>query len=127
MSIAAQIALLIAALAGLGSLWGLAAPDSLMLIIDRFASRKGLVFAVVLRLALAAALWFSSTESRAPWLLQGLAILALTAALGLPFLGVERFKAFLGWWRTKSSRFVRGACVFGIAFSAAVLWALVPG
>ena len=127
MSVSAQIAMLIAGLAGLGSLLGLAAPDSLMLIIDRFASRKGLALAVSLRLVLATALWFAAAESRAPWLLQGLAVLALLAALGLPLMGLERFKAFLRWWQAQSSRLVRVACVFGIAFSAAVVWSLVPG
>lgn len=127
MSVAAQLALLIAALTSLGSLFGLVAPSSLLLIVDRFASRKGLALAVGLRLVLALALWFAAAESRAPLLLQGLAALALLAAVLLPFLGVERFQAFLRWWSTKPRSFIRGACVFGLAFGATLFWALLPG
>lgn len=126
MPIAVELSGLFAVFIVLMCVWGVLAPARITILVNRFASQGGLWLAVGLRLAIGVALWFAAPHSRAPMLLQALAILAVAAAVLLPFLGLARFKALIGWWAKMNPATQRLWCLVGVAFGGAILWALLP-
>jgi uncharacterized protein YjeT (DUF2065 family) len=106
--------------------WGVLVPARLADFVIRFGSKSGLWFAAGIRLVFGLALWFAAPASRAPLLLQVLGVLALVAAVVLPFLGVERFKRLIDWWTALSANAMRVNSLFAVAVGAAILWALLP-
>jgi len=113
-------------LALLIGVWGVLAPGRVTELVSRFGSAGGLWFAAAVRLVFGLGLWFAAPASRAPLLLQVLGVIALIAALVLPFLGVDRFKSLIEWWTKLSPTAVRLNCLLAVAVGAAVLWALLP-
>jgi hypothetical protein len=107
-------------------IWGLLVPARLAAFAARFGTTGGLWFAAGIRLVLGLALWFAAPASRAPLLLQVLGVVALIAAVVIPFVGVERFKRLIEWWTKLSPAAMRATSLFAVAFGAAVLWALLP-
>jgi len=106
--------------------WGVLAPSRMSTLVDRFGSTGGLWFAAAFRLVLGLALWFAAPQSRAPLLLQVLGVVAIIAAIVIPFMGIERFKAMLGWWTKLSTGSQRAWSLVAVALGAAILWALLP-
>jgi hypothetical protein len=106
--------------------WGVLAPTRLIDFVTRFGSKGGLWAAAGIRLVLGLALWFAAPASHAPLLLQVLGVIALVAAVVLPFMGVDRFKALIEWWTKLSPAAIRFNCLFAVAFGAVILWALLP-
>jgi len=123
---AVEISGLVGVLALLVGVWGVLAPRRIAELVSRFGSAGGLWFAAAIRLVFGLGLWFAAPASRAPLLLQVLGVIALIAALVLPFLGVDRFKSLLDWWTKLSPTAMRLNCLVAVAFGAAVLWALLP-
>jgi len=123
---AVEISGLVGVLALLIGVWGVLAPGRVTELVSRFASAGGLWFAAAVRLVFGLGLWFAAPASRAPLLLQVLGVIALIAALVLPFLGVDRFKSLIEWWTKLSPTAVRLNCLLAVAVGAAVLWALLP-
>ena len=107
-------------------LWGVLAPARLADFVTRFGSKSGLWFAAGIRLVLGLALWFAAPASHAPLLLQVLGVLALVAAVVLPFMGVDRFKRLIDWWTKLSPTAMRFNSLFAVVFGAIILWALLP-
>ena len=106
--------------------WGVLAPSRMVDFVERFGTKGGLIFAVAIRVIIGLALWFAAPSSRAPLLLQVLGVLAIVAAVALPLMGLERFKALLLWWTKLSPATQRLNSLLAVAFGAAILWALLP-
>lgn len=126
MPFAVELSGLLGAFVMLVGVWGVLAPSRMVDFVKRFGSKGGLVFAVVVRVIVGLALWFAAPSSRAPLLLQVLAVLAIVAAVALPLMGLERFKALLLWWTKLSPAKQRLNSLVAVAFGAAILWALLP-
>ncbi|MGB5351871.1 MAG: hypothetical protein WBN10_19835 [Polyangiales bacterium] len=126
MPFAIEISGLLGVFTLLMGVWGVLVPARLADFVIRFRSTSGLWFAAGIRLVFGLALWFAAPASRAPLLLQVLGVLALVAAVVLPFLGVERFKRLIDWWTALSANAMRFNSLFAVAVGAAVLWALLP-
>jgi hypothetical protein len=126
MPFAVEISGLLAVFTLLVGVWGVLAPSRITEFVARFGSKGGLWFAAGIRLVFGLALWFAAPASRAPLLLQVLGVLALVAAVILPFLGIERFKALIDWWTKFSPTAVRLNCLLPVAFGGVILWALLP-
>ncbi len=126
MPLAVEISGLLGVFVVLVGAWGVLAPSRMSTLVDRFGSTGGLWFAAAFRLVLGLALWFAAPQSRAPLLLQVLGVVAIIAAIVIPFMGIERFKAMLGWWTKLSTGSQRAWSLVAIAFGAAILWALLP-
>ena len=106
--------------------WGVLVPARLAAFVERFGSGGGLWSAAAIRLVFGLSLWFAAPASRSPLLLQVLAVLALVAAVVIPFMGVDRFKRLIDWWTNLSPLAMRFSSLFAVAFGAIVLWALIP-
>jgi hypothetical protein len=106
--------------------WGVLAPSRITDFATRLSSKGGLWFAAGIRLVFGLALWFAAPASRAPLLLQVLGAVALVAAVIIPLMGVDRFKALVDWWTKLSPTAMRVSCLLAVAFGAVILWALLP-
>ncbi len=126
MPFAVEISGLLGVFTLLMGVWGVLVPSRLADFVTRFASKGGLWVSAAIRLAFGLALWFAAPASRAPLLLQVLAVVALLAAVVLPFMGVERFKRLIDWWTGLSPTAMRFNSLIAVAFGAAILWALLP-
>jgi hypothetical protein len=126
MELAVEVAGIFAVFILLMCAWGVLVPRRLEAFAARWATRSGLFIAAALRLAFGLALWFAAHASRAPVFLQVLSVLAILAAVSLPMLGLERFKALIAWGMNRPPIFVRLWCAFGIFVGGLILWALLP-
>ena len=106
--------------------WGFLAPARITDLVNRFDSKSGMWFAAIIRLVLGAALWFAAPQSRAPMLLEVLGVIAIVAAVLIPLMGAERFKALIAWWGKLSPSAQRLWSLVAVAFGAVILWALLP-
>jgi hypothetical protein len=79
---------------------------------------------VVIRAALGVLLLAAASSTRFPWVIGGLGVLSLVAAVSMPFLGYQRLRKFVEWWAARPEGFVRGwslvACAFGVFLIYAV-------
>jgi hypothetical protein len=119
--LALALSLFIAAVGALG----VAAPDRMLGIVRAFQSPAGLYTAAAIRLVFGIALFLAAPGSRAPELLRILGIIVFVAGLVTPLFGLERFGKLLDWWTARGTGFVRGWCVFTLAFGLLLAWALV--
>lgn len=126
MPFAVEISGFLGVFALLMGVWGVLVPSRLSAFVTRFGSTGGLWFAAGIRLVFGLALWFAAPAARAPLLFQVLGVIALIAAVVLPFMGVERFKRLINWWTKLSPMAMRFSSLFAVAFGAVVLWALLP-
>ncbi len=109
--------------AGMGVL-GLVSPAAMARFVSGLQSRGALVAAAAIRFVFGVALWQAAAASRSPAVFKVLGVLAVISALGLPLIGVARFKAVLHWWSTRLPAVVRlwsGAAALTGAF---ILWSV---
>jgi hypothetical protein len=109
---------------GMG-VFGLASPAGLVAFIPHWQSYTGLWAASLVRLVFGVTLWLVAPSSRAPVVLQVLAVASVGSALVLPFLGVARFTALLSWWCQQSAAFVRAWSAGAVVMGGFILWAVV--
>jgi hypothetical protein len=88
-------------------------------------SPAGLWSAASLRLIFGIALWIAAPVSKTPLAFQILAVVALVAAVLLPVLGLERFKALLAWWLGQPRALQRAWLTASTAFGAFLLWSVL--
>jgi len=111
--------------AGMGIL-GLASPAWMVSFLSRWQSKTGLWVAFIIRLAFGISLWLVAPASRAPTVLQVLAVVSVVSALVLPLLGVSRFKSMLSWWSSQSPGFMRIWSAVALVVGVFILWSVVP-
>jgi hypothetical protein len=111
--------------AGMGVL-GLASPARMVSFVSRWQSKTGLWVAFIVRLAFGISLWLVVPTSRAPVVLQVLAVVSVVSALALPLVGVSRFKSMLSWWSSQSPGFMRVWSAVALAVGVFILWSAVP-
>jgi hypothetical protein len=109
---------------GMGVL-GLVSPARMVSFVSRWQSKTGLWVAFIVRLGLGISLWLVAPTSRAPVVLQVLAIVSVVSALVLPLIGVSRFKSMLSWWSNRSPGFMRMWSAVAVVVGVFILWSVV--
>ena len=104
---------------------GLVSPAKMVSFVSRWQSKTGLWAASIIRLAFGISLWLVAPASRAPVVLQVLAIVSVVSALVLPLVGVSRFKSILSWWSSRSPVFIRVWLAVAVVFGVFILWSVV--
>jgi hypothetical protein len=104
---------------------GLASPARMVSFVSRWQSKTGLCVAFIVRLAFGISLWLVAPVSRAPVVLQVLAVVSVVSALVLPLVGVSRFKSILSWWSSQSPTFMRVWLAVAVVFGVFILWLVV--
>lgn len=110
--------------AGMGVL-GLASPARMVSFVSRWQSKTGLWVAFIVRLAFGISLWLVAPTSRAPVVLQVLAVVSVVSAFVLPLVGVSRFKSMLSWWSSQSPGFMRVWLAVAVVVGVFILWSVV--
>jgi hypothetical protein len=105
---------------------GIVSPARLISFVSRWQSQSGLYFAAGIRILLGAALVFAAPESRAPVYLQVFGGVAILAGVAMPFFGLRRFEAVLGWWRARPAVILRSWCVLVVLIGVSFVWAVFP-
>jgi hypothetical protein len=125
MYVVAVLIVVVVSILALGmGVFGLASPAGMIALVARWQSKTGLWAASILRLVFGVALWLVAAASRTPLILQALAVLSMTAALVLPFVGVSRFESILSWWCRQSPAFVRAWSAVAVIFGVFLLWSV---
>jgi hypothetical protein len=104
---------------------GLASPAKMVSFVSRWQSKTGLWVAFIVRLAFGISLWLVVPTSRAPFVLQVLALVSVVSALVLPLVGVSRFKSMLSWWSSQSPGFMRVWSTVAVVVGVFILWSVV--
>jgi len=107
------------------SILGLASPARMVSFVSRWQSKTGLWVAFIVRLAFGISLWLVAPASRAPVVLQVLAVVSVVSALVLPLVGVSRFKSILSWWSSQSPGFMRVWLAVAAVLGVFILWSVV--
>jgi hypothetical protein len=109
---------------GIGLL-GLVAPARMVFFVSRWQSKTGLWAAFIVRLAFGISLWVVAPASRAPVILQVLAVVSVVSAFVLPLVGVSRFKSIVSWWSRQSPGFIRVWSAVAVVLGVFILWSVV--
>ena len=105
----------------LGAL-GLVQPDRFRAMFSTMDSRSRFVFAIVIRLAIGAFLWFVADELRFPVVMRVLAVIAVMAAVGILVMGRKRLDRLVDWWLSKPDSVLRVSAVFAATFGAFLVY-----
>jgi hypothetical protein len=108
---------------GMG-VFGLVSPTGMAAFVLSWRSKTGLWTASIGRLIIGLALWIAAPTSRAPVVLQVLAVLSVVSALVLPLLGISRFESILSWWSRQPPAFIRLWSALALALGAFLLWSV---
>jgi hypothetical protein len=105
------------------SAWGIYAPANLIELVRNVMDRNwGIRAAVVARILLGAALILAAGGSRFPVVFEALGWVAIFAAVGLAFMGRERFRRFIGWFDRFSPALIRLWLLLGLAFGGLLVY-----
>jgi len=110
--------------AGMGVL-GLVLPTRMISFVSRWQSKTGLWVAFIVRLAFGISLWVVAPASRAPVVLQVLAVVSVVSALVIPLIGVSGLKSILSWWFSQSPVFRRVWFVAAVVLGVFILWSVL--
>jgi len=108
------------------SMYGLLFPHRLIGLIHNSMNGRlwlGLWSAVIVRILLAALLWFTAQTSQTPTIFQVLAVVLFLSAIAHAAVGrtrLKRFRESLMSWRPWA---IRLPCFFGIVMGGIMLWA----
>ena len=117
-----QLIALFGVLIILGSGYGLADPQGLIRLVEKFSGVGGYIFAIVVRVILGVAALLAAESSLLPVFLQIFGGLALLAAVGLLVIGRPRFEQLIRWVASFSAALLRLWLIFGMLFGVALIW-----
>jgi len=113
-----------AAIAGLGML-GFVRPRKFVNFVESiWQSRRGLYWAIGLRVVLGLLLLAAASESRFPQVLRVLGAISLVAAATSPLVGFVRLRRFVQWWSDRSTGLVRIWSLVTVGFGMFLVYAV---
>lgn len=95
---------------------GLAQPARFRAMFTVMDSRTRFVLAIMIRLAMAALLWWLADDLRHPQVMRVLAVVAVVAAVSVLIIGRQRLDKFIDWWLGRPDGVLRISAVFAAAF-----------
>ena len=109
------------------SVYGIVSPSGLMgLVTSSTRDKRGFWFAVGIRLVLGAAFIIAAPQSRFPIIIQAIGVIAIIAAVVILIMGYDRLRAFVDWWRARSTGVVRAWCLLAALFGVFLVYAGLP-
>jgi hypothetical protein len=108
------------------SVWGMVLPARLIGMVKGVLDRPdGMVIAVGARIVLGLSLIATAPMSKFPQAFQILGLIALAAAMVLPFIGRRRLSALIGWFDRIGPSFMRTWLVVGLIFGGFLLYGVI--
>ncbi len=120
--VALGFCLLICCFGGLG----LVSPPQAVATARRFATRGGMIFAGVLRLAMGVAFLLAAPVSRTPDVVSVLGLIVIVAGVATFFFSPERFERILAWWESQGPVLVRVQGTLAITVGLLLAWVVRP-
>lgn len=102
--------------------YGLADPQGLIRLVDKFSGMGGYVVAIVVRVILGAAALLAAEASLLPVFLQIVGSFSLFAAAVLLLIGKPRFAQLIQWVASFDASLLRLWLIFGMLFGVALVW-----
>ena len=102
--------------------YGLADPQGLIRLVDKFSGVGGYTIAIVVRIVLGVAALVAAQASLLPIFLQVIGGLSLFAAIVLLVIGRSRFSQLIRWVASFNATLLRLWLVFGMLFGVALIW-----
>ena len=125
-SIASAIVAIFGFLILVASCWGIVTPTRLLGMVEGIMdSGSGMFVAIGVRVILGVALIVAAQDSLTPRLFLVIGCLSLFAAIALPFIGRKNVAKLIRWLRRWPVYVVQGWLVFGAAFGAYLIYAVV--
>lgn len=116
--IVAFFGVLVAALGFTGVLF----PWRLLHFVRLWQSRTMLYVAALIRIALGVAMLIAAPDTRAPSFMFALGALIVIIGIATPFFGLDRFRAVLNWWTSRSAIFQRAWAFVAMAFGIGLVY-----
>ena len=104
---------------------GLVQPARLRSLIMTTDGQARFAFAIVIRLAMGALLWWLADELRHPHIMRILAVISVVAAFSVLIMGRERLDKLINWWLSKSDGLLRVSALFAAVFGAYLTWVAI--
>ena len=102
--------------------YGVANPQGLVALVDRFAGLGGYLIAIIVRVILGGAAIVAAPASLLPIFLYVIGAISLIAALALILMGKSRFGRLIRWVASWNPPVLRGGLVLGMLFGVALVW-----
>lgn len=102
--------------------YGVANPQGLLTLVDRFSGVGGYVIAIVVRIILGGAAVQAAPVSLLPIFLEIIGGISLFAAAVLLIIGRSRFAKIMQWVKSFNVTLLRLWLVFGMLFGVALVW-----
>ena len=116
-----QLATVVGVLIVLVGLVGVITPNEITAVGRYVVTRNGLYIVAVLRICIGTVFILAAPASRMPRTVRIIGGIALIAGIVTPLFGVDRSRAVLDWWISRSPIFMRLAGVVAIAAGAFVI------
>lgn len=105
---------------------GIAAPSVLVEYARLLQSTDALHVVAAVRILFGVIIFWAAPNSRTPRIFRALGVLIVIAGLLTPFSDVERSRAMMDWWSSRSSSFTRAALVAAVAFGLFIAYSATP-
>lgn len=107
------------------SVWGAFIPSDLMSWVRGVTTQDwGISYAIVTRLLLGWALLFAAANARFPQTFMVLGWIAIVAAVGLVFIGQDRFRRLVSWMERLSPTILRIGLLVAVVFGAFLIYGI---
>ena len=107
-------------------LYGLARPMGMIDQIQKFwETGAGVITAVLVRLTMGVLLLLTAREALHPHVFQVLGLIAIAAAVAIPFIGNERLGRLIAWWSDQSPALIRVSATLSFGFGAYIVYAIL--
>ena len=101
---------------------GLIRPGRFRALFTTMDSRMRFLFAVAVRLVMAALLWWLADDLRHPQVIRILAVIAAVAAVVILLAGRTRLDRLIAWWLGRPDKVLRVSALFAATFGAWLAW-----
>ena len=104
----------------------LARPETILEATNLASTSVGLYVGAAMRIVFGSLLVGAARASRMPRTIGTLGALMILGGVALPFIGVDRIGAIVGWWSAQGPALMRTWAVVAVAFGAFIVFAVTP-
>jgi len=97
-------------------------PDVMKWLMEFFKKGKRIYLAALVRFTLAVVFLLAARECDITWVIVAFGILFIISGLLIFILGLERVKAYIGWWQKQSTLLLRLVSLIGLALGAIIIY-----
>ncbi|MDH3576621.1 MAG: hypothetical protein OEO71_02225 [Gammaproteobacteria bacterium] len=104
---------------------GLLTPERFRALFTLTTNQTRFLAAIIVRLFIGALLWIAADELRWPQVMRIIAAISIFAAVGILFMGRERFDRLIDWWLSRPDGLLRLSALFAATFGGFLIYVAV--